>query len=376
MVQALLLEVRVVPLAATRHSSLKVTPLLVVHRRSIFDVDTIDLGPERRAYLEHRLERVWEVNSQGSIPYVPYLRAPYYIWIGQNHQTGHAAHENKVDRPALFPPTFLYTQSWEDPEPDMVHMDINANDTVLTLTSGGCNALNLLLHGAGEVYSVDCNPAQTALLELKAVAIQQLGFEDTWQLFGEGVHPRIEEIFEKRLSPFLSQTSNNFWSKRLWYFTHGLYYQGGMVSVLHVHGFQVGRRHLAEVQTPNRIFICSNSASPPHPQGKLCWVLQCIFAFLGLSKAVKKIVNAPTLEEQKRLWNANVVVNFVKNGPSMLVWIFCKFISLLFCNRIVLWFGGGVPGKQYALIKKDNIPIEQYVARTLDGKLLRCKCDR
>ena len=56
--------------------------------RSIFDVDTIDLGPERRAYLEHKLERVWEINSQGSIPYVPYLRAPYYIWIGQNHQTG------------------------------------------------------------------------------------------------------------------------------------------------------------------------------------------------------------------------------------------------------------------------------------------------
>ena len=30
-----------------------------------------------------------------------------------------APHENKVDRPALFPPTFLYTQSWEDPDPDM-----------------------------------------------------------------------------------------------------------------------------------------------------------------------------------------------------------------------------------------------------------------
>jgi hypothetical protein len=56
--------------------------------RSVFDIDTIDLGPERRAYIEHKLERVWEVNSQGSIPYVPYLRAPYYIWIGQHHQTG------------------------------------------------------------------------------------------------------------------------------------------------------------------------------------------------------------------------------------------------------------------------------------------------
>lgn len=61
-------------------------------------------------------------------------------------------------------------------------MHINANDTVLTLTSGGCNGLNLLLHGAGHVVSVDCNPAQSSLLELKATAIQQLEFEDVWQV--------------------------------------------------------------------------------------------------------------------------------------------------------------------------------------------------
>lgn len=60
---------------------------------SVFDVDTIDLGPERRAFLEHKLERVWEINSQGSIPYVPYFRAPYYIWIGQHHQTGRESSE-------------------------------------------------------------------------------------------------------------------------------------------------------------------------------------------------------------------------------------------------------------------------------------------
>lgn len=61
-------------------------------------------------------------------------------------------------------------------------MHINGNDTVLTLTSGGCNGLNLLLHGAGHVVSVDCNPAQSSLLELKATAIQQLEFEDVWQV--------------------------------------------------------------------------------------------------------------------------------------------------------------------------------------------------
>lgn len=297
--------------------------------RCIFDVDNIDIGPERRAYLENCLERVWEINSQGSIPYVPYLRAPYYVWVGRPRQLGHVPHENKVDRPALFPPTFLYTQSWEDPEPDMVEMDINPKDTVLTLTSGGCNALNLLLHGAGEVVSVDCNPAQTALLELKAVAIQQLDFENVWQLFGEGVHPHIEEIFERRLAPFLSQTSNNFWSQRLWYFKQGLYYQGGM--------------------------------------GKLCWVLQCLMVLLGFGKTVRRLANAPTLAEQQRIYDESIIVRFIKHGPKLLVWFFCKVVSFLMFNRVVLWFGGGVPGKQYELIKKDGIPIENYIARTIDG---------
>ncbi len=53
-------------------------------------------------------------------------------------------------------------------------LKINKRDEVLTLSSGGCNSLNLLLHGAGHVVSVDCNPAQSALLELKATAIRSL----------------------------------------------------------------------------------------------------------------------------------------------------------------------------------------------------------
>lgn len=192
-------------------------------------------------------------------------------------------------------------------------MEINPGDTVLTLTSGGCNALNLLHKGAGTVVSVDCNPAQTALLELKAVAIKQLQHDDVWSLFGEGVHRNIEELFETKLAPFLSQTSYEFWSKRLWYFNHGLYYQGGM--------------------------------------GKLCWVLQCLCVLLGLGKTVKRLANAPTLEEQRQLWDSNRVVHFVKHGPAWLVYAFCKFISLVLFNKAVLWFGGGVPAKQYALIK-------------------------
>lgn len=51
--------------------------------RAIFDVDGIDLGPERRAYVEHHMHRVMEINNSGRIPYVPLLRAPYYVWLGR-----------------------------------------------------------------------------------------------------------------------------------------------------------------------------------------------------------------------------------------------------------------------------------------------------
>lgn len=59
---------------------------------------------------------------------------------------------------------------------------------------------------------------------------RKLSFEDMWLMFGEGRHPRIEQLFEAKLAPFLSEASLKFWKKRLWYFKRGLYYQGGMVS--------------------------------------------------------------------------------------------------------------------------------------------------
>ena len=52
-----------------------------------------------------------------------------------------------------------------------------------------------------------------------------------WQMFGLGRHPGFSALYERKLAPFLSQTSNKFWSKRLFYFKQGLYYQGGMVRV-------------------------------------------------------------------------------------------------------------------------------------------------
>jgi hypothetical protein len=78
--------------------------------------------------------------------------------------------------------------------------------------------------------------------------------------------------------------------------------------------------------------------SLPALQGKLCWVVQCLLALLGYSKTVQRIANAPTLDEQKQLWDATLIVRFIKHGPRLLVWLFCKFVAFIMFNRIVLWW--------------------------------------
>eukprot|EP00193_Tetraselmis_chui_P003477 CAMPEP_0177768144 /NCGR_PEP_ID=MMETSP0491_2-20121128/9552_1 /TAXON_ID=63592 /ORGANISM="Tetraselmis chuii, Strain PLY429" /LENGTH=701 /DNA_ID=CAMNT_0019284907 /DNA_START=236 /DNA_END=2341 /DNA_ORIENTATION=+ len=297
--------------------------------QATFDLDGIALGSERREYLEHKLTRVYEYNGEGGIPYVPLLRAPYFIWIGQKDTMFVHHTEARVEAPPLFPPTFLYSQSWEDPHPDIEVLKISAKDTVLTLTSGGCNALNLVIHGAKEVVAVDCNPAQSALLELKKESIKRLEYADTWELFGEGKHARVEEVYQRDLAPWMSQTSHNFWKDRMHYFKQGLYYQGGM--------------------------------------GKVCWIAQWLFWFMGFSGVMQRFCNAESLEEQRRVWNGIWVVRFFKHAPAFLYEIVNTFIQIVMLNRLVLWYGGGVPAKQYELILNDKRRITEYVGTTLSG---------
>jgi betaine lipid synthase len=97
-------------------------------------------------------------------------------------------------------------------------------------------------------------------------------------------------------------------------------------------------------------------------------VLQTLAMCCGLHFSMKRLANAPTLQEQRKQWDGLALVYFCKAGPQLLVWLFSKLLALLLFNRFVLWFGGGVPGKQYALIQQDGIPIEKYLARTVDGE--------
>ena len=300
--------------------------------KSIFDIDNVDLGPERRQYLDHRLVRVFEYNSSGAIPYIPFIKAPYYTWVGvppTDSNVEKAEAEAKQSRPITFPPTFIYSVNWEDPIVDKPILDINEDDVVLTLTSGGCNTLHLAAHGAKHVASVDLNPAQSALCELKVQAIKRLEYEDVWKMFGEGKHENIAEIFESKLAPWLSQGSLNFWSKKLHYFKDGLYYHGAM--------------------------------------GKVLLVVYWMQVLFGYRKKFLKFAGAKTIEEQRDIWTSFWFVKVFLYMPAMVFSVMQQILTLLFLNKATCWLGLGVPPHQYDLIGADGRGMCEYAGATLHG---------
>ena len=99
----------------------------------------------------------------------------------------------------------IYNACIEDPAADRAAFDLSPDDRVLVITSGGCNALDYLLAGAGAVNAVDLNPCQNALLEFKVAAIRSLDHAAFWELLGAGRSPRPREMYHdavrRRLSP-------------------------------------------------------------------------------------------------------------------------------------------------------------------------------
>ncbi len=112
----------------------------------------------------------------------------------------------------------VYNTCWEDPRLDRVALKLGPDDTVLVITSAGCNALDYALAGAGHVHAVDMNPRQNALLELKQSGIRNLDFDSFFEMFGRGRLPDGRQIYRDRLRDSLSPWSQKYWDKKIKYF--------------------------------------------------------------------------------------------------------------------------------------------------------------
>jgi len=135
---------------------------------------------------------------------------------------------------ALYSRSLVYNTCWEDPAVDRQALQLRQDDTLLAITSAGCNVLDYALAGAERIEAVDANPRQTALLELKLAGIRGLEYEDFFALFGRGYHARAKTLYRDALRPQLSEFARAFWDKKIGWFTSpvGSFYYHGLSGVV------------------------------------------------------------------------------------------------------------------------------------------------
>ena len=112
----------------------------------------------------------------------------------------------------------VYNTCWEDPRLDHTAMKLTPDDTVLVITSAGCNALDYALAGPKQVVAVDMNPRQNALLDLKLAGIRHLEYEDFFAMFGNGRLSGARKIYEDKLRPALREWPRQYWDRWIDFF--------------------------------------------------------------------------------------------------------------------------------------------------------------
>ncbi len=89
----------------------------------------------------------------------------------------------------------VYNQVWEDYAVDREALDVGPDDTVLLVTSGGCNVLNTLAEGPRRVVTIDANPSQRDLLLAKLAIIRGGTHDGLWNAFGAPAQRRRGSVY-------------------------------------------------------------------------------------------------------------------------------------------------------------------------------------
>jgi betaine lipid synthase len=348
--------------------------------RAWFDLDRVSLEPGRRDYLEYRFGTILTANLRNS----KLGSIPYYIWLGchkkpfsssslpheiveridalatespylfpSNKRNGTNALTRAVERTApeirskafdaavgnlsanvplpsffyqnhhwriyyddqlekhtQFNDEYIYAFTWEDSRVDAELLKLGPDDVVLAITSAGDNILSYAMQSPARIHAIDLNPSQNHLLELKVASFTALPYEDFWKIFGEGKHAEFRSLLLSKLSPHLSSRAFQYWLENASIFTNtrgrGLYDTGGSKHAIRV------------FRWISRVFGCR--------------------------KAVKQLLEAKTLDEQRHIWHSKI-------RPALL----SPLVSnLVVSSEAFLWAALGVPKNQLAMIEADH----------------------
>ncbi len=109
----------------------------------------------------------------------------------------------------------VYAQIWEDPVVDMEALAITPDCHIVTIASGGCNALSYLTANPAAVTAVDLNTAHVAFNRLKHEAVRHLpDYASFNRFFAQADVKENLRAYKIHIRPFLDETSRNYWEGR------------------------------------------------------------------------------------------------------------------------------------------------------------------
>jgi len=226
---------------------------------------------------------------------------------------------------------FVYNQIWEDPLVDLQALDLNGDSRVLTISSGGCNALNYLAQSPESVTAVDLNRHHIYLLNLKIAALKGLErYEDFFEFFGYGKSKQARALYNQKIAPHLDSDTRAFWES-------GTLLQRGRISFFERAGLYEHSRNgyfLRFFHRLSRLFGCDPA----------------------------RVLKARTLDEQEQLYKKYV-------DP-----FFDNFLVKILGKVPVTMFGLGIPPQQYDELKQD-LAADKNIIEIYRDRIKRLACD-
>jgi S-adenosylmethionine-diacylglycerol 3-amino-3-carboxypropyl transferase len=118
-----------------------------------------------------------------------------------------------------------YSLGNEDWSVESQALQVKSGDHVICVTASGDRSLHLLMTDCAKITSIDMNPIQSYLLELKMAAIALLDYEKYLAFLGCTASTHRLEIYQS-LKPHLSTEARHHWNKHKKMLIRGIIYQG------------------------------------------------------------------------------------------------------------------------------------------------------
>ena len=190
----------------------------------------------------------------------------------------------------------VYPQIWEDPVVDLEALAIAPGDRIITIASGGCNALSYLIADPSEIVAVDLNGAHVALGRLKVAALRYLpDYQAFLRFFGRADSQSNVKAYDSRLRHRLDPSARAYWDARTLgmrrridlftrnFYRHGLLgrFLGAGHALARLHGVDPGIMLKADSLAEQRVLFDRHIA-PIFDKPSVRWLMRQPASLYGL----------------------------------------------------------------------------------------------